>query len=265
MSEMKPEAIRDAVRENYAGVAKRQGGGGCCCSSTSCCSGDGQSTPVDSLKVGYAPDDLAAVPDGANMGLGCGNPHAIAALKPGEVVLDLGSGGGFDCFLAAQRVGPSGRVIGVDMTPEMISKARQNAEVGSYTNVEFRLGEIEALPVADNTADVIISNCVINLSPEKPRVFRETFRVLKSGGRMAISDVVATADIPDAVRNDLAMLSGCVSGASTVTETEMMLRDAGFTQITITVNEQSREFIREWAPGSGIEAYVASAIIEAVK
>jgi len=265
MVEMKPNAIRDAVRENYAGVAKRQGGGGCCGSISSCCSGDGQSTPVDSLKVGYAADDLAAVPDGANMGLGCGNPHAIAALKPGEVVLDLGSGGGFDCFLAAQRVGPTGRVIGVDMTPEMISKARHNAEVGSYTNVEFRLGEIEALPVADNTADVIISNCVINLSPEKSRVFHEAFRVLKTGGRLAISDVVATGDIPNAVRDDIAMLSGCVSGASSVVDIESMLREAGFTQIVMTMNESSREYISEWVPGHGIEQYVASAIIEAVK
>lgn len=265
MSELKPEEIRDAVRENYAGIAKQKGGGGCCCNSTSCCSDDSQNSADDSLKIGYGEDELAAVPDGANMGLGCGNPHAIAALKPGEVVLDLGSGGGFDCFLAAQRVGPTGRVIGIDMTPEMISKARKSAEDNGFTNVEFYLGEIEAPPVADDTANVIISNCVINLSPEKPRVFHEAFRVLKTGGRLAISDVVATADIPDAVRNDLAMLSGCVSGASSVTEIEAMLRDAGFTEIKININESSREFIREWAPGQGVEAYVASAIIEAIK
>jgi SAM-dependent methyltransferase len=199
------------------------------------------------------------------MGLGCGNPQAIAALRPGETVLDLGSGGGFDCFLAARRVGPQGKVIGVDMTPEMLSKARANAVEGGYANVEFRLGEIEALPVADNTVDVIISNCVINLSPEKLRVYREAYRVLKSGGRLAISDVVATAEMPEDVRADIALLSGCVSGASLATDVEAMLREAGFTQITIRVNEQSREYIREWAPGRGIENYVASATMEAIK
>lgn len=264
MSDTQPDNIRDAVRENYARVATRDGAGGCCCSS-SCCGGEEEIIPVDSQKLGYTADDLAAVPAGANLGLGCGNPQAIAALQPGEVVLDLGSGAGFDCFLAAQRVGPSGRVIGVDMTPEMLHKARANAEVGSYTNVEFRLGEIEALPVADNTADVIISNCVINLSPEKPRVFREAFRVLKPGGRLAISDVVATAELPAAVRQDLLLYSGCIAGASSIDTVEAMLRDAGFTQITIQPNDVSRSYIREWAPGRGIEEYVVSATIQAVK
>lgn len=264
MTELKPEAIRDAVRESYADVAKQNNAGGCCCSS-SCCSGDGEIIPVDSLKVGYSADDLSAVPEGADLGLGCGNPQAIAALQPGEVVLDLGSGAGFDCFLAAQRVGPTGRVIGVDMTPEMISKARQNAEIGSYTNVEFRLGEIEAVPVADNTVDAIMSNCVINLSPEKLRVFREAFRVLKPGGRLAISDVVATAEIPDDVRHDLALYSGCIAGASSIPAVEAMLHEAGFAQIVVTPNEASRTFISEWAPGRGIEKFVVSAIITAVK
>ncbi len=199
------------------------------------------------------------------MGLGCGNPRAIAALKPGEVLLDLGSGGGFDCFLAARQVGPEGFVIGVDMTPDMISKARANALTGGYANVEFRLGEIEALPVADAIVDVIISNCVINLSPEKPRVFREAFRVLKSGGRLAISDVVATAEMPDEVKNDLALLSGCVAGASHIDALEQMLYAAGFERITIRPNEASRELIKEWAPGHGLDQYVVSATIEAVK
>jgi len=255
---------RQAVRQRYAGVAERtEGRCGCSEGRTSCCgTPDAQDT---SRQLGYSEDELTAVPEGANMGLGCGNPQAIAALRPGEVVIDLGSGGGFDCFLAARRVGAMGRVIGVDMTPEMISKARANAAEGGYANTEFRLGEIEALPVADGIADVIISNCVINLSPEKPRVFREAFRVLKPGGRLAISDVVALTEMPAEVREDMALLSGCISGASTVENTESMLRAAGFSSVTIAVNEQSREYIREWAPGRGIENYVASAIIEAVK
>jgi SAM-dependent methyltransferase len=264
MAENQADVIRDAVRDNYAAVAKRDGAGGCC-SGASCCNGEAEIIQVDSLKLGYSADDLAATPAGANLGLGCGNPQAIAALQPGEVVLDLGSGGGFDCFLAAQRVGPTGRVIGVDMTPDMISKARQNAEIGSYTNVEFRLGEIEALPVADNTADVIISNCVINLSPEKPRVFREAFRALKPGGRLAISDVVAAANLPEEIRRDLALHCGCIAGASSIPALEQMLREAGFVHISIQPHEDSREFIREWAPGRGVEAYIVSAAITAQK
>ena len=264
MNNEQSDLIRDAVRDNYAGVAKREGAGGCC-SGASCCSGDVQTAPMNSLQLGYSLDDLLAVPQGANLGLGCGNPQAIAALQPGEVVLDLGSGAGFDAFLAAQRVGEHGLVIGVDMTPEMVSKARKNAREGRYDNVEFRLGEIEALPIADNSVDVIISNCVINLSPEKLRVFREAFRVLKPGGRLAISDVVATADMPEEIRHDVELLSGCVSGASLIADIEAMLREAGFSQISIAPNEASREFIQDWAPGRGIESYVVSAVIEARK
>jgi arsenite methyltransferase len=264
MTEQSPETIRESVRENYAAVAQRAGAGGCCCSS-SCCSGEDGIIPVDSQQLGYSTEELSAVPAGANLGLGCGNPGAIAALQPGEVVLDLGSGGGFDCFLAAQRVGPAGRVIGVDMTPDMLRTARQNADLGSYTNVEFRLGEIEALPVADNQADVIISNCVINLSPEKARVFGEAFRVLKPGGRLAISDVVANTELPAAVREDLALHAGCIAGASTIPALEAMLRAAGFSQILIRPNPASRTFIAEWAPGRGLEEFVVSATIEAVK
>ena len=260
------DETRELVRTRYAQTA--QGASGCCETSAveqvGCCGGV---ISADNLArtIGYADADLAAVPEGANLGLGCGNPQAIAALKPGETVLDLGSGAGFDCFLAARRVGPTGQVIGVDMTPEMISKARANAVAGQFTNVEFRLGEIEALPVADSSMDVIMSNCVINLSPEKARVFREAFRVLKPSGRLAISDVVATADMPEEVRNDLALLSGCVAGASRIEAVEAMLREAGFTGITIQTNEASRELIKEWAPGRGMEQYVVSAIIEAVK
>ena len=205
------------------------------------------------------------MPAGANLGLGCGNPLAIASLQAGETVLDLGSGAGFDCFLAASAVGPGGQVIGVDMTPEMLRKARNNAAKGGVTNVDFRLGEIEHLPVADQTIDVIISNCVINLSPEKLQVFRETFRVLKPGGRLAISDVVTTAPLPETVQNDLALRTSCVAGASLIDAVEHMLTAVGFTNIRIQPKDNSRAFIRDWVPGSNIEEYLVAAIIEAVK
>lgn len=215
--------------------------------------------------MGYSEAELAAIPEGANLGLGCGNPQAIAAMKPGEVVLDLGSGAGFDCFLAARQVGATGRVIGVDMTHEMLAKARENAEKIGAANVEFRLGELEHLPVADNTADVAISNCVINLVPDKAQVFRETFRVLKPGGRIAISDVVNTAPLPTDLQADTALMCGCVCGAAPVDRVQAWLRDAGFTDISITVKPESRDLIATWAPGRGIENYVASAIVEARK
>ncbi|MEI7832410.1 MAG: arsenite methyltransferase [bacterium] len=262
--DLQADNIRQAVRASYAGVAQT-GVTGCACSSasSSCCSAPNVADM--SMQLGYSSDDVSAVPEGANMGLGCGNPHAIAALQPGEVVVDLGSGGGFDCFLAAQRVGPTGKVIGVDMTPEMISKARANAAAGGFSNVEFRLGEIEAVPVADGIVDVIISNCVINLSPEKQRVFNEAYRILKPCGRLAISDVVATQEIPAEMKGDMDLVSGCISGSSTAANNEAMLRAAGFSRVSITVNESSREFISEWAPGRNIEEYIASALIEAKK
>ncbi len=259
MLDSEREEIRQAVRDKYGSVAQATDTG-CGCSISSCCN------PGDvSVALGYSPEQLTAAPEGANMGLGCGNPHAIASLKEGETVLDLGSGGGFDCFLAAQAVGETGRVIGVDVTPEMVSKARQNVASVGFKNIEFRLGEIENLPVADASVDVIISNCVINLSPEKPRVFRETLRVLKPGGRLAISDVVATAQLPDEMKKDLALYAGCVAGAASIDELVDMLRKAGFTHIRIQPKDESREFIRDWAPGMRVEDFVVSATIEAVK
>jgi SAM-dependent methyltransferase len=205
------------------------------------------------------------VPEGANLGLGCGNPQAIAGLKPGETVLDLGSGGGFDCFLAAEQVGPTGKVIGVDMTGEMIERARENAKKAATANVEFRLGEIEHLPVADAAVDVILSNCVVNLSPDKPAVFRDAFRVLKRGGRLAISDIVATAPLPEDVRSNLELHVGCMAGAATIDELRSMLTEAGFAEIRITPQEESRALLREWLPDSHLEDYVVSATIEAVR
>lgn len=256
--------LRKMVRERYAGIATGASSG-CGCSSPSCCSPRAPAAIAPSAKLGYSKKDLAAVPDGADMGLGCGNPQAIAGLQKGEVVLDLGAGGGFDCFLAARQVGARGRVIGVDMTPEMVAKARENARKGRFRNVEFRLGEIEHLPVADNSVDVILSNCVINLSPEKEQVYREAFRVLKPGGRLAISDVVAIRSIPKAVRVDLDKHSGCVAGALLVSKVERMLRTVGFQEVRVAVNEESGEFIKDWSPGSGVERYVRAAAVQGIK
>lgn len=261
------DELRRQVRDTYAKVAIADTEGEGCGTAASCCgtSDDVAINTLISTRIGYSQDDRDAVPTGADMGLGCGNPKAIAALQPGEVVVDLGAGGGFDCFLAAQEVGSTGHVIGVDMTPDMVSKARANAARGNYTNVEFRLGEIENLPVAEGVADVIISNCVINLSPNKPQVFREAFRILKSGGRLAISDVVATVELPDDMKNDVALIAGCMGNASLVEDLEQMMRNAGFDQIRIEPKDESREFIKDWAPGTNVTDYVVSATIEAVK
>jgi len=265
MDQADHDEIRGAVRKNYGKIAAATATG-CGCSSATCCAAPAGASAGDiSLQLGYSSDELSGVPEGANMGLGCGNPQAIAALAPGETVLDLGSGGGFDCFLAARAVGDTGQVIGVDMTPEMISKSRQNAGKAGFANVDFRLGELENLPVADGIVDVIISNCVINLSPEKQRVFREAFRVLKPGGRLAVSDVVRTAEMPDSVKKDLALYTGCIAGASSLPELEAMLRSAGFADIRIKPKNESRTFIRDWAPGTDIENYIVSAVIEAIK
>jgi SAM-dependent methyltransferase len=250
--------IREEVRRHYAQAATT----GNCCATTGC--GD-RSTATDATTLGYSAVEIAALPAGADLGLGCGNPQAIAALRLGETVLDLGSGAGFDCFLAARAVGPSGHVIGVDMTPEMLAKARANAVKSGTTNTEYRLGEIEALPLADRSVDVVISNCVINLSPDKPRVFREMFRVLRPGGRVAVADIVRTAELPPDVARDLGALCGCVAGAATVEELAAWLRDSGFGGIRIQPKDASREFIQKWVPGTNAGDYVVSATIEALK
>ena len=267
MEQKTHDDIRQNVRENYAEVAEASNNNDCCGVESSCC-GVSDDTAINTListRLGYSQQDLDAVPEGADMGLGCGNPRAIASLKPGEVVVDLGSGGGFDAFLASAEVGEQGHVIGIDMTPAMLSKARTNAEKGKYTNVEFRLGEIEHLPIADSTVDVIISNCVINLSPNKQQVFRDAIRVLKPGGRLAISEVVASAEMPEDMKNDPLLHAGCMAGASLVEELEEMMKAAGFADIYIAPRDESREFIKDWAPGRGVEDYVLSATIEATK
>ena len=267
MDQQQADEIRQQVRDSYSQVAEASNNGSECGPASSCCgvSDDDAINTLVSTRLGYSQDDLDAVPEGADMGLGCGNPRAIAGIQPGETVLDLGSGGGFDCFLAAAETGENGHVIGVDMTPTMISKARMNAVRGHYRQVEFRLGEIEPLPLANECVDVIISNCVINLSPDKQQVFAETFRVLKPGGRLAISDVVASMELPEEIRNDLALYSGCMAGASQVDELRAILAKLGFEQIRIEPKDESKAFIKDWAPGRGVEDYVLSATIEAVK
>ncbi len=265
---MNPDEIRQSVRSRYGAIAA--GTASLCCAprpaaASTCCGGAAPDEDELARRMGYGEADLAAAGDGANLGLGCGNPQAIADLKAGEVVLDLGSGAGFDCFLAARQVGESGRAIGVDMTHEMLAKARENAAKLGLGNVEFRLGEIEHLPVPDNTADVVISNCVINLSPDKPQVLREAFRVLKPGGRVAVSDVVMLRPLTPELANLKELYSGCVGGAATVEDLRVWLTEAGFTHIRIEPKPESRELIAAWAPGLGVEDFVASATIEARK
>lgn len=255
---------RKLILQNYKAVAASRGQNGCCGSGCGC-SDASPDADMTARALGYSADELRSVPDSANMGLGCGNPLAIAALQPGETVLDLGSGGGFDCFLASRQVGDKGLVIGVDMTPDMVMLARENAHKTGCANVSFRLGEIEHLPVADSSVDVIISNCVINLSTDKKQVFGEAWRVLKNSGRLSISDVVATAKLPDQIKNDQKMLSGCISGAEHIDNLRSLLEEAGFTDIRLTPKDNSRDILRSWAPGTNVEDYVASYLIEAVK
>jgi arsenite methyltransferase len=252
---MNQTEVKELVRDWYGDVATRTAG---CCGPTT-------ASHDISCSMGYSAAELTSLPEGADLGLGCGNPQALAAMRPGEVVVDLGSGAGIDCFLAAHQVGASGRVIGIDMTHEMLAKARANAEKVGAANVEFRLGEIEHLPIADNTADVVISNCVINLVPDKEQVYREAFRVLKPGGRIAIADVVNTAPLPAELASDATLLCACLAGAETTRQIEDWLAGAGFTDIRITIKPGSRELVESWAPGRAIGDYVASATIEARK
>lgn len=289
------EQVHEVVRARYGSIARsgcgcgspagdRDPGAGAapgCCGPTAVeqepatggvgCCGSAETRGAAGGLPGYAAGDLAHVPEGANLGLGCGNPIAEAAPRRGETVLDLGSGAGIDCFIAAELVGPEGRVIGVDMTPEMLARARANARMrsdrhpGGYANVEFRLGQIEALPLADASVDLVISNCVVNLSPDKPRVWREVHRVLRPGGRVIVSDVVATTELPPEARSDLSLLAGCIAGAATIPEVESDLRAAGFTGISVAPKDGSRELIRTWAPGRRLEDFVVSATIRAVK
>jgi arsenite methyltransferase len=253
------DQVKAAVRETYGRIATEQRSSGCC-GTTGCCGSGAQST---SEALGYSEDERLSAPDGADLGLGCGNPQALAELQDGERVIDLGSGAGFDAFIAARQVGETGSVIGVDMTPEMIMKARTNIGKTDLRNVEFRLGEIEHLPVADSSADVIMSNCVINLSTDKPAVFREAFRVLAPGGRLAISDIVAIQEIPQDVRNDLDAYAGCVSGAARVPEVEAMLAAAGFADVRVDPKSNSASLVDGSSPGA--ETIIASALIRARK
>ena len=260
---MDESQIKQMVRARYGGIAAASEiYAGCAPAASSCC---GLTADPDekSQRMGYSAAELAAVPDGANLGLGCGNPQAIAAIRAGETIVDLGSGAGFDCFLAARQAGPHGRVIGVDMTHEMLAKARDNAARIGAINVEFRLGELEHLPIADNIADVVISNCVINLVPDKAQVFREAFRVLKPGGRIAVSDIVNIAPLPADLAADPALLCGCVAGAASVARIAEWLAAAGFADVRVAAKPETRELIASWAPSKGIENYVASAAIEA--
>jgi len=259
--------IKDMVRARYGGIAAAATDSQSCCAPAAAATCCGPASPVaeKALRMGYSAAELAAVPEGANLGLGCGNPQAIAQLRPGEVVIDLGSGAGFDCFLAGRQVGPTGRVIGVDMTHEMLAKARANATKLEAGNVEFRLGELEHLPVADATADVIISNCVINLVPDKAQVCREAFRVLKPGGRLAISDVVNIAPLSTELRSDPTLLCGCIAGAAAADRIAGWLAGVGFVDVRVTPKPESRELIRSWAPGRKTEDHVVSAMVEACK
>jgi arsenite methyltransferase len=297
MSTPTPETIKQYLRRRYGAIASQAGadssaaccGGiprqdesaccqadenakvagepGCGCGSdpgpsAGCCSGAASDYAA---QLGYTAEEQAAAPAGADLGLGCGNPVAIASIRPGETVLDLGSGAGFDAFLAARQLAGTGRVIGVDMTPAMVDKARRNAAKASYPNVEFRLGEIEALPVPDASVDLIISNCVINLSTDKPRVLAEAFRVLKPGGRLAIADVVATRPLPSALREKLPLIGACLAGATLVDEFRQMLAAAGFGDIVVQPKEASRKFIAQWGDDPTVADYLVSATIMAVK
>ena len=260
---MNPD-VREVVRERYGKIARDMKGEGCGAPKSSCCS-SGEKTSGHSLKLGYSSEELQSLPEGADLGLGCGAPLRDARVEEGMTVLDLGSGAGIDVFMVARLVGKNGRAIGVDITPEMVTRARKGAREGGTKNVEFRLGEIENLPVADASVDIVISNCVVNLSPDKSRVFGEVFRVLRPGGRMVISDVVARFELPDEVRQNPDLYSGCMAGAQTPEVIERLMRSAGFQEVKIDLREESRTFITTWAPGSNMEDCVVSAVVSGRK
>lgn len=253
------KVTKDSIRNRYASIATSERTG-CGCAPSSCC-GESPFGQTPGEELGYSQDDLQAVPDGANLGLGCGNPQAIAQLEPGETVVDLGSGAGFDCFLATRKVGENGTVYGIDMTQEMVEKAQRNAERARMTNVTFILGEIEDIPLPDDVADVVISNCVINLSLDKQKVFAEAYRILKPGGRLAVSDIVTIGNLPQAMRDDPLLHSACIAGASSRDDVIRMMEQAGFEHIAVVPKDESKEFIANWAPGSKAEQYIVSAEI----
>ena len=257
---MKDEKIKHYVRKNYAKIARKESP--CCETAVSCC-GEADMANFISQKIGYSDEELKSIPEGANLGLGCGNPIALASLKEGETVLDLGAGAGFDCFLAANQVGPTGKVIGIDMTPEMVEKARENAKKSNYTNVEFKLGEIEELPIADDSADIIISNCVINLSPDKKKVFKEAFRVLKPGGRLMVSDIVLLKELPDYIKESIDAYISCVSGALLKEDYIAAIKNAGFQDVEI-IDETSfpLDFINSDPIFKSIKTYIKVSIEE---
>jgi len=251
---MEKDEIKNKVKEGYGRVALEKRS---CCGAPSSCCGSSASIQTIGEMIGYSKEEMNQVPEGANLGLGCGNPVALASIKVGQTVLDLGSGAGFDSFLAARAVGEQGRVIGVDMTPEMVAKARENAKKGGFRNVEFRLGEIENLPVPDDSVDVILSNCVINLSPEKPKVFAEAFRVLKPGGKLTLSDVVLLRPLPPVLANSAAAYLGCVAGASLKSDYLDMLAAAGFTDVQVA--GESTFYLGEAAADPVVQAIIAEA------
>lgn len=265
MSCLDESQIKDNVKNCYGQLAVESSNQKSFGNPYSCCGATCFPQKEYDKVLGYTDEELNSVPDEAMLGLGCGNPTAFAQLKEGQTVLDLGSGAGFDCFIARRKVGETGRVIGIDMTMAMIEKARSIAEKNGYKNVEFRHGEIEAIPVEDNTVDVIISNCVVNLSPSKDKVYKESFRVLKPGGKIVISDVVATSPLPDWIKTNQELYNGCMAGASTLDELNTYLNNAGFKCININVNESSRQFIKNWESTGEVQNYVASATIQAIK
>jgi len=264
MDDKKKTLQQQNIKVKYGLIARNSGS--CCDFGPSPCCSSSNETPIElSMKIGYSPQEISEVPEGANLNLGCGNPQVIASLKPGEVVLDLGSGAGFDSFLAAWQVGSQGKVLGIDMTAEVVKKARENAVTGAYSNIYFQLGQIERIPLRNNCIDVIISNCVINLSTDKTRVFREAYRVLKPGGRLAISDTIALTELPEEIKNDLDLFSACFAGAMEYKKLERLLETIGFSKISIDFADKGFDITQSWALSHNPKDYIRSAAISAWK